>query len=366
MTRARRVCARGAIVLAIALGPGAASAASPGHAADPDLGSARAAAQELPRLHSLLVSWRGTLVLEHYARGIRPERPANVKSVSKSLISALVGIAIERKLLPGVETPISRFFPQLLTDPDSRKAAITIEDLLSMRSGLESTSSRNYGAWVTSRNWVQYVLSRPVVSQPGTTMEYSTGSSHLLSAIVTMASRNTTHGFAQEALATPLGWTLPRWPRDPQGIYFGGNDMLLTPRQMLGFGELYLRRGRAGGRQVVPARWVDTSCVPRGQSRYNPDQFYGYGWWTRRFAGQESCFAWGFGGQYIFVFPALDLVVVTTSTPDVSDERRGHRRLLFDILERHIIPQVEAIPGETAASSPAAMRLVAPRSEGQP
>jgi CubicO group peptidase (beta-lactamase class C family) len=195
---------------------------------------------------------------------------------------------------------------------------------------------------VTSRNWVEHVLTRPVVSTPGTTMEYSTGSSHLLSAVLTLAAKRSTYDFAQEVLGRPLGWTLARWPRDPQGIYFGGNDMLLTPRQMRAFGELYLRGGRAAGRQVVPASWVAASCVPRGQSRFNPDQFYGYGWWTRRFAGHESCFAWGFGGQYIFVFPALELVVVTTSTPDVSDERRGHRRRIFDILELHVLPQVEA------------------------
>jgi CubicO group peptidase (beta-lactamase class C family) len=93
---------------------------------------------------------------------------------------------------------------------------------------------------------------------------------------------------------------------------------------------------------VVPAAWVETSCVPRGRSRYNPDQHYGYGWWTRRFAGHDSCFAWGFGGQYILVFRDLDLVVVTTSRADVSEERRGHRRMIFDLVERLIVPQVAA------------------------
>ena len=308
----------------------------------PDLNAARTAAADLPRLHSLLVSWRGSLVLEHYAERIRPDRPTNVKSVSKSVVSALVGIALKRRLIPGLETPIATYFPQLLQDADQRKRKITVEDLLTMRSGLESTSFANYGSWVRSRNWVQYVLTRPVVSEPGTTMDYSTGSTHLLSAILTRVSKMDTHRFAQEVLATPLGMTLPRWPRDPQGIYFGGNDMLMTPSQMIAFGEMYLRRGRAKGRQVVPEDWVEKSCVPRGQSRFNPDQRYGYGWWMRPFAGYDSCFAWGFGGQYIFLFRDLDLVVVTTSAAGISDEQRGHRRTIFDLLERLVVPAVTA------------------------
>ena len=303
----------------------------------PSLEAARTAADDLPRLHSLLVSWRGQLILEHYGKNIRAARLANVKSVSKSVISALVGIAIDRKLIPGVRSPIVTWFPQLQEDP--RKRRITIEDLLTMRSGLESTSFDGYGSWVRSRNWVQYALGRPMIDEPGQTVEYSTGSSHLLSAILTKATKSSTHQFAQKVLAAPLGFTLAAWPRDPQGIFFGGNEMLMTPRQMLAFGEMYLRRGRVKKAQVVAEDWVDTSCIPRGRSRFNPDQGYGYGWWTRPFAGHDTCFAWGFGGQYIFVVRDLDLVVVTTSAADVSDDRRDHRRQIFDILERHVIPQ---------------------------
>ena len=329
-----------AIVAALAASPVLTQQAPP----RPAFEEARTEAASMPRLHSLLVSWRGDLVLEYYGKGIRPSRLANVKSVSKSIVSALVGIAIERRLIPGVDTPISTYFPQLLKDPDPRKQGITIEDLLTMRSGLESTSFDNYGSWVRSRNWVQHVLSRPVIMEPGTAVEYSTGSTHLLSAILTRVSGESTHAFAQQVLAAPLGFTLARWPRDPQGIYFGGNDMLLTPRQMIAFGELYLRDGRVKGRQIVPARWVETSCEGRGRSRFNPDQQYGYGWWMRPFGGHESCFAWGYGGQYIFVFEDLDLVVVTTSSTQTGDERRDHRRLIFDLLERRILPEIDAAP----------------------
>jgi CubicO group peptidase (beta-lactamase class C family) len=303
----------------------------------PSLASAARSAAELQQLRSLLVSWRGELILEHYAPGVRASRPANVKSVSKSVISTLVGIALHRKLIKSLDEPIVSYFPELRRDPDRRKAAITTEDLLTMRSGLASTSGENYGAWVTSRNWVRAALARPMVSEPGTTMEYSTGSSHLLSAILTKATKKSTWQFAQETLGAPLGITFARWPRDPQGIFFGGNDMLLTPRQMLAFGQLWLNDGRAKGRPIVPQAWVQTSCEGRGRSRFNPDQQYGYGWWTREFAGREACFAWGYGGQYIFVFADLDLVVVTTSSTTAGEERRGHRRLIFDLLETHIL-----------------------------
>jgi len=303
---------------------------------------ARRAAAQLPRLHSLIVSSRGKPLLEYFGRGAARNRPTNVKSVSKSVISTLVGIAIDKKLIPRIDEPIGTYFPQLRRDSDPRKAAVTIEDLLTMRSGLVSTSFDNYGSWVASRNWIDYILGRPMAATPGQGMEYSTGNTHLLSAILTKATKQTTWAFAQEQLAAPLGFTLSRWARDPQGIFFGGNDMLLTPAQMLTLGELYLNRGRRGTRQIVPAAWVDASCTGRGRSRFNPDQTYGYGWWSRDFAGDQACFAWGYGGQYILVFRELELVIVTTSSTVVSDERRDHRRQLFDIVEQLILPAVKS------------------------
>jgi len=303
---------------------------------------ALAVAKELPRLHSLLVSRRGELVLERYFNGARAARPANIKSASKSIISALVGIAIARGLIPGVDTPIVTYFPELKKDRDPAKQRITIEDLLTMRSGLESTSNRNYGAWVQSRNWVQHALNRPLLAEPGTVMEYSTGNTHLLSAILTRATKTSTWQFANDTLGRALGFTFPRWPQDPQGIYFGGNDMLLTPRQMLSFGQLYLDRGRRDGRQVIPEAWIDRSLVPRARSCWS-DQEYGYGWWIRELGGQRAYFAWGFGGQYIFVVPDLDLVVVTTSSATVAEDRRRHRRTVFDLVEYLLVERMASL-----------------------
>jgi CubicO group peptidase (beta-lactamase class C family) len=302
----------------------------------------QAPASQLPQLRSLLVSWRGELVAEYYARGVRPTGLANIKSASKSIIAALVGVAIERGSIKGLREPIATWFPELRQDADPRKRAITIEDLLTMRSGLASTSGRNYGAWVQSPNWVGYALRRPMVSEPGTDMEYSTGTSHLLSAILTKATGTSTWQFAQDAIARPLAFSLARWPQDPQGIYFGGNEMLLTPKQMVAIGELYLKRGAVNGRQIVPAAWVDASCVPRTASVYDSDRRYGYGWWIQAFDGGTACFAWGYGGQYIFVFRDLDLVVTATSSTAVSEERRGHRRQLFQLMEQHVLKPLRA------------------------
>jgi len=320
-----------------------AGTAAAGAARQPDFSSARTAAAALPQMHSLLLSHRGQLVVEYYAKGYSATRHANIKSASKSIIAALVGIAIERQIIPGVDQPIVRWFPELRKDPDPRKQTITIEDLLTMRSGLESTSGGNYGQWVSSRNWVRYALDRPMVSDPGTSMEYSTGTSHILSAILTKATKRSTHQFATEVLAKPLGFTLARWTRDRQGIYFGGNEMSMTPGQMITFGELWRNRGRAGGKQVLSSEWVDTSCRPRTRSRFDSDREYGYGWWSQTFDGHRACFAWGFGGQYIFVFRDLELVVAVTSATDMSDERRGYRRQLFDLLETHVLPVVAVV-----------------------
>jgi len=289
------------------------------------------AARQLPRLYSLLVSQRGVVILERYFNGRRETTPANVKSVSKSVISALVGIAADRKLL-ALDQPVSRYFPDL---PEAKRN-ITIEHLLTMQSGLESTSNRNYGSWVQSANWVRHALSRPLLAAPGTQMIYSTGNTHVLSAILTKASGKSTWQFAQEALATPLGFSLPQWTRDPQGIYFGGNEMTMTPRQMLGFGELYRNRGQVKGRQILSKDFIERSFEPRGRSAISGRE-YGYGWWIREMAGRQTYYAWGFGGQYIVLVPSLDLTVVSTSAATVSEDRREHRRTVEEIIEQLVV-----------------------------
>ncbi len=321
---------------------------------DAALEDAARTAASLPRLRSLLVSRNGSLLMERYYRGARATAPANIKSASKSVVSALVGIAIGRRLIPGVTSPIAPWFPEWLGPrADAEKRKITVEDLLTMRSGLESTSIRNYGAWVQSPDWVRYVLTRPMRASPGGPMIYSTGNYHLLSAILTKAARKSTIAFANEVLGRPLGFAFTPWPRDPQGIYFGGNEMLMTPRQMLAFGELYLRHGAAAGRQVVPPDWIDASWVPRGRSDWS-GQLYGYGWWIRDLGGRRAYYAWGYGGQFIFVVPDLSMVVVVTSSVTDGPERHDHLEAVYQVVERLVAA------GASPAAPPAQGRAQGP------
>jgi CubicO group peptidase (beta-lactamase class C family) len=304
--------------------------------ADLTFADALTEARSLPRLRSLLVSVDGQLLLEHYFAGATAARTANIKSVSKSIIATLVGIAIDRGAIPGVREPIGRYFPQYLAR-DPAKAAITIEDLITMRSGLETTSNRNYGRWVLSGNWVRHALEQPMVDTPGGRMIYSTGSTHLLSAILTRATGTSTLAFARTALGQPLGIQIAPWIRDPQGIYLGGNEMAMRPRDMLRVGELYLNDGRYAGRQVVSEAWVRTSMEPRTVSRWS-EREYGYGWWIRTLAGHPVFYAWGYGGQFIFIVPSTRTVIVTTSVSEPGTERREHLGAIYDLVERHIIP----------------------------
>lgn len=297
----------------------------------------RAGAQS--RLHNMIVSRHGDVVVERHFRGPPPDRPANVKSVSKSLLSAVVGLAIEEGHLPEVDTPIGPFFTEYLENggaaPDP-KGAITVGDLLSMSSGLESTSFGNYGRWVVSSDWVGWVLSRPMNSEPGDRMVYSTGNTHLVSALLTRAAGESTLGLARRALAEPMGIQLPPWPQDPQGIYFGGNDMLISPRGLLRFGEMYRNGGILDDERILPREWVEESWRIRVRSRRDGNG-YGLGWWARESGDQEVRFAWGYGGQFLFVVPELELTVVFTSDP-WSTRERGHNRVLHDLVDDFLVP----------------------------
>lgn len=307
-------------------------------------------AAELPRLRGILVSQDGEIVLERYTNGAAADRPTNIKSASKSVLSVLVGIAIAEGHIRGVDQPISDFFPAYFArrDVDPVKRQITVGNLLSMQSGLESTSFNEYGAWVSSSNWVNAALEQPVVDQPGGRMLYSTGSTHLLSAILTRATGRSTWQYANEKLGEPLGFRIRPWQRDPQGIYFGGNDMYLTPRQMLRFGQMWLDEGLVGDRQVVPAAWVRESVRQRTSSPWN-GHGYGLGWWTRTSGGHAVHFAWGYGGQYVFVVPDLRMVAVFTSQADGPREP-GHLPAIHRIVDENLLPGAAARLAGTAGN----------------
>jgi len=295
-------------------------------------------ARNLPRLHALIVARGGKVVAERAFRGPGLNEPVNIKSVSKSVIAALVGIAIERGSLAGTDSKIvSLLSDRLPNSTDVRLSRITIGHLLSMRSGLERTSGRNYGRWVTSRDWVRHVLSRPFIDEPGGRMLYSTGNFHLLSAILTRVTGRSTLALARDWLGVPLGIGIQPWQRDPQGIYFGGNNMALSPRSLLRFGELYRKGGVYGGRRILPERWVRQSWTPRTRSPFSGDE-YGYGWFITRFCDQLTYYARGFGGQFVHVIPALELTIVITSDKSVRTRVGGYRAALTSLIGHDLVP----------------------------
>ena len=304
------------------------------------LDGAFARAALLPRLHAMIIARRGQTRAERRFRGPSLDTPVNVKSASKSILSALVGIAIDAGKLEGTQQPIAPFFRKYARHvEDPRFARVTVGHLLSMQSGLARTSGESYGPWVASRDWIRHILLQPMVAEPGVAMNYSTGNSHLLSAILTQATRMDTHAWARKKLAEPLGIELPRWERDPKGIYFGGNQMRLSPRALVRIGELYRNGGRHGTRQVVSEAWVRTSLTPRTRSVFS-GELYGYGWFISAVRGRPMFFAWGYGGQFIFVVPSLALTVVTTSATH-GERDFEHLEAIRSLLHEYIVPAAE-------------------------
>jgi CubicO group peptidase (beta-lactamase class C family) len=309
------------------------------------LEQARERGATLPRLHGMVVARHGEILFEERFGGPSLNTPVNVKSVSKSLLSALVGVAINEGHLRGADQPIAPFFEAYLDgDADPRKRDITVAHLLSMRSGLERTSGSNYGAWVSSSNWVRYKITQPLQAAPGTERSYSTGNSHLLSAVLTQATDQSTWAYAQSALAEPLGIRLPRWPTDPQGIYFGGNDMMISPRDLIRVGEVYRNGGYLDGQRILPQDWVRASFRPRATSRWS-GAGYGYGWFSSYIGGHLAYYGWGYGGQYLYVLPGLELTIAITSDP-YNSGGRGHRSDLQRIVAEELVPA--AIKGAEA------------------
>ncbi len=300
-------------------------------------GAVDRAASLSPPLTSLLVARGTTTVAEVYFQGMQPGQGANLKSASKSVLSTLVGIAIEEGHLDGLDQPIGPFFPDLLADAP-RKQRITIRNLLTQQAGLESTSFGNYGAWVSSTNWVANALRRPMEGRRGGEMIYSTGNTHILGAVVSAATGQSLRAYAQDRLFDPLGTRIQSWQQAPTGRYFGGNNLSLTPRGLLRVGQLYLHDGAFRGQQVLSPDWITLSWKTYVLSTYRNHQ-YGYLWFTHRFGGERVAFAWGYGGQYVFVVPRLDLVVAVTSSlanrPPGSD---GHNTRILRLLGEEIIP----------------------------
>lgn len=287
-------------------------------------------AASLDALHTMLVLHEGEPVFEHTVRGPGPSAPANLKSLSKTILSVLVGIAIDKSIVDSTDrTLVDLLGPRVPDDATEGVEAITLGHALSLRTGLQSTSGRNYGRWVQSENWVAHALTRPMVAEPGRRMIYSTGSTHLAGAALVEATGESLLTLARRWLGEPLNIRIGDWMRDPQGIHFGGNEMHLSPRAVARIGELYRLGGEIDGQRVVSREWIEQSWTPRGRSPWSGD-LYGYGWFITDIAGRQTYYGRGYGGQMLYVVPSAALTVVITSRPVPPSEggryvRRLHR-----------------------------------------
>lgn len=273
----------------------------------------------IPQLLSVLVLRHDRIVFERYYHGGTATRPQDVFSVTKSVVSTLVGIALAHGQLHSLDQKLVDFFPEKVRrDTDPRVRGIRLRDLLTMTAGYRES------AIFSSDDWVDTLLNRPLASDPGETFSYDDGSAHLVSAILTQATGEPAETFARRELFAPLGIEPGRWTSDEQGHSDGSAGLFLRPHDLLELGQLFLHGGRSSGRQVVPAAWVRDStktqvAIPGGYA-------YGYFWWVN--TGTDGGFeALGYAGQIVAVFPRLDLVIVTTSTDDF-DRSAVLRRLL--------------------------------------
>ena len=280
-------------------------------------------------LHSLLIVRNGYLVSETYFGVYKQDTRHELYSCTKSFVSTLIGIAMDKGYLDRTDRRVVDFFPEhMFANLDEQKKTMTLEDLLTMRSGLNwQEGDPVYRAMYQSPDWVQFVLDEPMAESPGSRFNYCSGCSHLLSAILQQTTGMNPRDFAEQYLFHPLGISDVQWDTDSQGIPIGGWGLHLTPREMAKLGYLYLREGQWDDQQIISAKWVEDAT--RKHTETDGDLGYGYQWWT--YPSLAAYTALGRYGQTIFVIPEADLVIVTTAQMDNHDE-------IFRLIEQYILP----------------------------
>jgi CubicO group peptidase (beta-lactamase class C family) len=284
-------------------------------------------ATELETIYSVLVIKNGYLIAEGYFNDGSIEQLSARHSATKSYTSALTGIALEQGCLTSLDQKMIDFFPEFADQiVDPRKEQITIRHLLQMRAGYPYDSTDYYsdilylsGNW----SWLPHLVDFPLTSDPGTTVNYSSLSSHILGVIVQRACDTDLMSFAQEHLFSPMDAELGGWTRDVDGYNWGWGEIYVTARNMAKFGLLYSNDGVYQGQQIIPTGWVDDSLqtysdnawVTNKLGRHFNDLGYGYQWWSGRAGDHQFNFVWGHGGQLIVLLEELDMIIVTTANP---------------------------------------------------
>lgn len=309
-------------------------------------------AQQTGFIYSILIVKNGYLIGERYFQGYSRFHPCNVMSVSKSFLSALVGLALHNGYLESLDQKMVDFFPEYSSaglDPDIEN--ITIRHLLQMRAGFDPSIEdyeTNFSNWISSSDWIQFILQWPLRDEPGMSFAYITAESHLLSAILTKSTGMSSLEFARQFLFTPLKISIYGWDRDPGGYYTGGMGMYFTPRDMARYGFLILHNGGVDGEQIVPETWIRESLqrYSTGTTAWGDltDIGYGYQWWLGRLGGRGCYMALGYGGQYILIFPSLEMIVVVTSDHRfdkyTADE---HERAVLSLCNNYVLAATRAL-----------------------
>ncbi len=291
------------------------------------------------RVDSMVVVRHGTLVYEVYFNDHDRDKLHDLRSATKSLTSALVGIALDKGLLKGLDEPV---LPRVggeagVQNFDARKRAITVENLLTMSPGLacddwNSSSPGNESKMYTQRDWVKYILDLPMIADPGTQYGYCTGGVVVLGAALGQAAGMRADAFAQQELFGPLRIARAEWAFTPTGAVDTGGHIHMRPRDMAKLGQLFLQRGLWDGERIVSEAYVERATSFRVRTTSNEE--YGYLWWRRTaYRGAEpvqTFYAIGNGGQQIIVASSLDLVAVFTGTNFDSSATSSFPQGLFD------------------------------------
>ena len=284
----------------------------------------------------------GRLVLERYYGGTDASTAFDVRSVTKSVVSALVGIAVEAGSVASLQSTVAPYLePPYRLDPVSE--SVTFRQLLTMTSGFQWNDDIDYNPWIYSSDHVQYLLDRPHAQAPGTAFTYDSAAVHVLGVALERATGVRLPQYANEHLFSALGVDGVEWEALDRGTVNGGAGIHLRSRDMLKLGQLYLQRGRSAGRSVVPETWVDQTTRPQFAWRdtygLQTNVTYGMLWWVSD-ATPRVFFAWGYGGQFLYVVPDLDMVLVTTT--EWSGLSAGAARTLatdlLDVILQDIVP----------------------------
>jgi CubicO group peptidase (beta-lactamase class C family) len=282
---------------------------------------------------SIVVVHKGVVVAEKYYFIYKESTLHETYSVTKSVISALVGIALQQGCIDSIDDPVLAYFPDReFQNLDDQKESLTIKDVLTMSSGLAYDPDEMYD----SEDWAQYTLDEPLIYPPGESWFYSNGGPQVLSALINQACEMDTLEFADQYLFKPLGITNYHWDLNVEGNPNGSWGLELTPRDMAKFGYLYLHDGVWEGEQILPPDWVAASIrryhkVPDPLEPWN--FYYGFLWWVH---GDGFYAAHGYKGQFIYLAPEQDLVVVITA--NISDKDFAHPQKL---IRDYLIPAVE-------------------------